>query len=50
MATLHCIGFIDRAADRISEIPVRLTVREFEKLHGVPIRNEHETFYALIVG
>ena len=28
----------------------RLTVREFEEKHGMPIRNVHETFYTLIVG
>ena len=35
------LRFIDRAADRISE---------YEEKHGMPIRNEHETFYTLIVG
>ncbi len=44
------LRFIDRAADRISEYLCGSTVREFEEKHGMPIRNEHETFYTLIVG
>ena len=41
---------IDRVADRIAEYICNSTVRDFEKLHGMPITNEHETFYTLIVG
>ena len=44
------IKFIDRVADRIAEYICNSTVRDFEKLHGMPITNEHETFYTLIVG
>lgn len=44
------IKFIDRAADRIAEYICASTVRDFERLHGMPIRNVHETFYTLIVG
>lgn len=44
------LRFIDRTADRISEYLCGSTVREFEEKHGMPIRNEHETFYTLIVG
>ena len=44
------LKFIDRTADRISEYLCGSTVREFEEKHGMPIRNEHETFYTLIVG
>lgn len=44
------IKFIDRVADRIAEYICNSTVRDFEKLHGMPITNEHETFYMLIVG
>ncbi len=44
------IKFIDRAADRIAEYICASTVRDFEKMHGLPITNEHETFYTLIVG
>ena len=44
------LRFFDRAADRISEYLCGSTVREFEEKHGMPIRNEHETFYTLIVG
>lgn len=44
------LKFIDRAADRISDYLCSSTVREFEQRHGMPITNEHETFYTLIVG
>ncbi len=44
------IKFIDRTADRIAEYICASTVRDFEKMHGLPITNEHETFYTLIVG
>lgn len=44
------IKFIDHAADRIADYFCTTTVREFEQLHGMPIRNIHETFYTLIVG
>ncbi|OZG63915.1 AcrR family transcriptional regulator [Bifidobacterium hapali] len=44
------IRFIDRAADRIADYFCETTVRDFEKLHGLPIRNIHESFYTLIVG
>ncbi len=44
------IKFIDLVADRIAEYICSSTVRDFEKLHGMPISNEHETFYTLIVG
>ncbi|KFI47974.1 TetR/AcrR family transcriptional regulator [Bifidobacterium biavatii] len=44
------IKFIDRIADRIADFFDRTTVRDFEKMHGMPIRNVHESFYVLIVG
>ncbi len=44
------IKFIDRVADRIAEYICNSTVRDFEKLHGMPHHHEHETFYTLIVG
>ncbi len=44
------LRFIDRTADSIAEYLCGSTVREFKKLHGMPIVNEHETFYTLIVG
>ncbi|NEG90058.1 TetR/AcrR family transcriptional regulator [Bifidobacterium aerophilum] len=44
------IRFIDHAADRIADYFCDTTVLDFEKLHGLPIRNVHETFYTLIVG
>ncbi|RSX54615.1 TetR/AcrR family transcriptional regulator [Bifidobacterium samirii] len=44
------LKFIDRAADRIADYIGETTVRDFERLHGLPIRNVHETFYTLIVG
>ncbi|KAB8286641.1 AcrR family transcriptional regulator [Bifidobacterium ramosum] len=44
------IKFIDRIADRIADYFCGTTVLEFEQLHGLPIRNVHETFYTLIVG
>lgn len=44
------LKFIDRAADRVSDYLCSSTVREFEQKHGMPITNEHETFYTLIVG
>lgn len=44
------IRFIDRAADSIADFFCRTTVRDFEKLHGLPIHNIHESFYTLIVG
>ncbi|MBW3079148.1 TetR/AcrR family transcriptional regulator [Bifidobacterium simiiventris] len=44
------IKFIDHAADRIADFFCETTVLDFETLHGLPIRNVHETFYTLIVG
>lgn len=44
------IKFIDRAADRIADYIAQTTVRDFEQMHGLPIRNVHETFFTLIVG
>ena len=44
------VGNISKAPDRIAEYICASTVRDFERLHGMPIRNVHETFYTLIVG
>ncbi|RSX53631.1 AcrR family transcriptional regulator [Bifidobacterium goeldii] len=44
------IRFVDRAVTRISDYICDSVVLDFERLHGLPIKNVHETFFVLIVG
>lgn len=44
------IRFVDRAVTRISDYICDSVVLDFERLHGLPISNVHETFFMLIVG
>ena len=44
------LKFVARVSDRIADLLERTTVRDFERLHGMPITHVHETLVLLISG
>ncbi|MBM6699202.1 TetR/AcrR family transcriptional regulator [Bifidobacterium pullorum subsp. saeculare] len=44
------LKFVARISDRIASLLERTTVRDFERLHGMPIAHVHETLVLLISG
>lgn len=44
------LRFIDSTVSRIADYICETAAKDFDRLHGMPISNVHESFYILVVG